>query len=203
MTDNQSVPAGPDASASGTGSNDSQNSAPNDVQAILKKQAELLAELKASKARLKEFQDRDKHREEEDAKKRGDFELLVKTRDGEIQKLQGELSTYKSRMESASKLAAVLKTAGSDIDSKWFSIIDLSQVALNPETGEIDQMSVAKTVDALRKDWPEMFKKANTPNLPSNAPAGNMAGKISRADWMKLPAKEMAAYANRQEDILD
>lgn len=200
MSDNQNAPAGQDTGASGTGSNDSQSNAPNDVQAILKKQAELMAELKSSKARLKEFQDRDKLREEEDAKKRGDFEQLVKTRDEEIQKLQGELSTHKSRMESATKLAAVIKTAGTDIEDKWFSIIDLSQVVIDPNTGEVDQMSVTKTVETLRKSWPEMFKQPNPPTLPPGAPRGNMGGKIAFADWKKLPAKEMKKYG--PQDII-
>ena len=55
MSENQTVPAGSENSAGGVSSNESQNSAPNDVQAILKKQAELLAELKSSKAKLKNF----------------------------------------------------------------------------------------------------------------------------------------------------
>ncbi len=154
----------------------------------------LLDEKKKIAERLTTLESERKAREEDEARKRGDFETLLKTRDEELVRLRGELTTREQRENNARKLAAVLDTVGGEVESKWYSLIDVSSIVLHPETGEIDQMSVTKTVEALRKTWPEMIKNPNPAKLPSNAPLGNGAGKISRDEWLKLPSKEMAKW---------
>lgn len=190
------------ANQSQASSDDGKNQSSNeplikDPEAFLRKHNELLAETKTAKAKLKEFQEKERLKEEEEAKKRGDYEKLIKDRDEELLKLKGELTTHKTRMESASKLAAVLDAVDTDIERKWFDIIPLDQIILNPETGEIDQMSVTKTVENLKKTWPEMFK-AKGKGLPVDAPNGNSAGTITREDWMKLSSKDMKRWKDSQ-----
>lgn len=198
MTDTSNDSANQNQSSSDEGQNQSSNEPLiKDPEAFLRKHNELLAETKTAKAKLKEFQEKERLKEEEEAKKRGDYEKLVKDRDEELLKLKGELTTHKSRMESASKLAAVLDAVDSDIERKWFDMIPLDQIILNPETGEIDQMSVTKTVENLKKTWPEMFKVKGK-GLPTDAPSGNGAGTISRSEWLKLPVKEMQKWRPNQ-----
>lgn len=168
-----------------------------DPVAFLRKHEELLGEVKSTKAKLKELQEKERLKEEEEARKRGDFEKLVKTREEEIARLQAENSSWQSRMDNASKLAAVLDASGTDIDRKWYSLIPLDEIVVNPETREVDQMTVTKTVDKLKKTWPEMFVKPGKA-LPTEAPQGNGAGTITRSEWMKLPYKEALKWKPSQ-----
>lgn len=137
-----------------------------------------------------------KQREEEEARKRGDYEALVKARDEEIKKLTTTVDTFKQRQADAAKLGLFLKSAGSDIEDKWLGLVDLDKIAVNPETGEVDPLSVATAVDTFKKSWPEAFKKAG-PKLPTDVPNGS-PNTIKESEWKKLPAKEMRKYSFEQ-----
>lgn len=154
----------------------------------------LLDEKKKTQAERDQLLAEKKQREEEEAKKRGDYEALLKSRDEALAKAQADLASVRETQAKARKLAAVLDSIEGEVEPKWFSLIDVSSVVTNPDTGEIDQMSVTKVVEGLRKTWPEMIKNPNAPRLPADAPKGNGAGKISKEEWLKLPAKEMRVW---------
>lgn len=173
----------------------------------LEKHKQLLDEKKkiqAEKARiekeLNEYKAKEREKEEADAKKRGDFESILKSRDEELEKIKSELSGYKERISYSQKMTAVLDAIGTKIEDKWLSLIDADKVIINPATNEIDQASVTKLVENLRKDWPEMLKKQSG-NLPDKAPQGGDGGTISRSAWLKLTANEMKKY--RPDQVLD
>ena len=154
----------------------------------------LLDEKKKIQARLEAFEAEKKAKEEEEAKRKGDFETLLRTREEENQTLKAQLKAKEELEVKRRKLAAVLDSIGGEVEPKWFSLIDTSQVVVNPDTGEVDQMTVTKAVENLRKTWPEMIKNPNPARLPADAPKGNTAGKISRDEWLKLSGKEMAKW---------
>lgn len=153
----------------------------------------LLREKKKLQEEAELLRNEKKLREDEEAKKRGDFEALLKSREEELSIAKSKLTSLQDRIMDAQKLTAVLNTAGSPIDSKWHGLIDTNKIVVHPDTGEVDQMSVTRVVEDLRKSWPEMFKvKGQT--LPADAPLGNGAGKISRSEWLKLPLKDMTKW---------
>lgn len=154
----------------------------------------LLDEKKKTQAERDQLLAEKKAREEEEARKRGDFEALLKSRDEALAKATSELASVREKQVTARKLAAVLDTIDGEVESKWYSLIDVSQVIVNPETGEVDPMSVTKVVEGLRKTWPEMIKNPNAPKLPADAPKGNGAGKITKEEWLKLSGKEMGKW---------
>lgn len=179
---------------------------PNDGLSLEKHQ-KLLDEKKKEKARadalaarLKEYEDKEKLKEEEDAKKRGDFETILKSREEEIAKLKSEVTSYRDTITYSQKMNAVLDAVGTKVEDKWLKLIDADKVVINPSTGEIDQASVNKLVENLKKDWPEMIRMKHGA-LPSDAPKGNDAGSIKRSEWEKLPTKEMRKY--RPDQVID
>lgn len=161
----------------------------------------LLDEKKKLQEKYEALASKDKVREEDDAKKRGDFDAILKSREEELKSTRDELTSIRETIKNAQKLTAVLSTAGSPIESKWHGLIDTSKILINPDSGEVDQMSVTKVVEDLRKSWPEMFKNPNAPKLPADAPLGNSAGKINRSEWLNLPEKEMRKW--KMEQIID
>ena len=161
----------------------------------------LLDEKKKIQAKLDEILLRDKEREEAEARKRGDFEALLKARNEELEREKQAREELENRIVQGRKMNAVLEALGGNVDTKWLKLIDVSQVAVHPETGEIDQFSVAKQADALKKEWPEMVKSVG--KLPQQAPKGleGGMGMITESDWKKLGSvKEMNKY--RRDQIL-
>lgn len=150
------------------------------------------AEKRALADRIADYDKKDKEKEEELAKKRGDFDKIIQTRDQEIDNLKKEKSAFVAEQEHLKKLTHFVKTAGAEIDQKWFRMVDLSSIAIDPSTGAVDQMSVAQTVENFKKTWPEAFKPSGA-RIPTETPNGspNNPGKIKYADYCKLPVEKM------------
>lgn len=177
--------------------------APTEVKAerdsvALETHRKLLDEKKKLQLKVEAFEAKQKELEEADARKRGDLEAILKSREDELAKEREKRISLETTFERGQKLNAVIDALGGNLDPKWYRLIDVSKVPLNPETGEADQMSVANLVEALKKEWPEMVK--HTGSLPSAAPKGlpNGSGAITRSEWMKLPYAKMREYKPNQ-----
>lgn len=161
----------------------------------------LLDEKKKIQLRLEEFELAKKAKDEDDAKKRGDFEAILKAREEELQKERERRTHLEASLIRAEKIEAVVDALGGSIDQKWIKLIDVSKVVINPETGEVDKMTVANVAESLKREWPEMLKVVS--KLPPEAPQGLQggAGKISRNEWAKLSSKEMLKW--KPDQIVD
>lgn len=156
----------------------------------------LLDEKKKVQAQLDQLLREKTEREEADARKRGDFDTLLKSREEELSKERAAREALESRITHGRKLNAVIEALGGNVDQKWLRLIDTDDVAVNPETGEVDAMTVARAAESLKKQWPEMIRKTTV--LPAGAPAGNNGGTITRAEWLKLSARDMVKYKPEQ-----
>ncbi len=156
----------------------------------------LLDEKKKAQAKLDELLSKEKEREEADAKKRGDYETLLKARDEEIAKERARRIELEDSFTQGKKMNAIIDALGGNVDPRWYRLIDADGVKLNPETGEIDALTVAKVAEAIKREFPEITRAAG--RLPAQAPEGNSAGNISRAEWMKLPYAKMREYKPNQ-----
>jgi hypothetical protein len=166
----------------------------------------LLDEKKRVQSELEVLRQKDKEREEADAKKRGDYETLLQLKEAELAKAREEAEKERlnragleEAVKSAQKQVAVIDALGGQIDPKWHRFIDVDKVIINPETGKIDPLSVAKYAEELKRDWPEMLKKTSV--LPAGAPQGGSQSFIKRDDWLKLSSKEMRKW--KFDQILD
>lgn len=192
MSVSTDAPAGqPPQSATGMDDTDSKLSLEKHLK-LLDEKKKVQADRDAMAAKVAEYEAKEREREDEAAKKRGDFEARIKSRDEELAKEREKRLALETRMIIAQKVNAVIDALGGNLDPKWTQLIDVKNVELHPETGEIDANSVAKVADTLKKVWPEMVK-GNGSRLPADAPQGNAAGKITRAEWNKLSSKEMIA----------
>lgn len=146
----------------------------------------LLDEKKKLQAQLESFLAKEKEREEADARKRGDYESLLKAREEELAKERSQRQELADRITHGLKLNSVIDALGGNVDQKWFKLIDTTEVAVNPETGDIDQMTVARVAESLKKQWPEMIR--SSAKFPSAAPQGLRGGpgKITESEWKSL-----------------
>jgi hypothetical protein len=146
----------------------------------------LLDEKKKIQAQLESFMSKEKEREETDARKRGDYEALLKARDEELAKERAQRQELDERISRGMKLTSVIEALGGQVDQKWYKLIDTDEVAFNPDTGEIDKMTVARVAESLKRQWPEMVQRVT--KFPAQAPQGlnGGPGKITESEWKSL-----------------
>lgn len=168
---------------------------------LLDEKKKMQDEKKKIQAQLEQLLQVEKERQEADARKRGDYETLIKTRDEELAKERQRRIDLESHFIKGQKLSAVIDALGGNVEQKWIRLIDADQVVLNPETGEIDPLSVAKVAESLKTEWPEMLKPGKT--FPQDAPKGLHGGngRISRDEWLKLSSKDMLKW--KADQIVD
>lgn len=151
----------------------------------------LLDEKKKAQAKLDELLAKEKEREEADAKKRGDYEAILKAREEELQSERSKRLEIEGTLTQGRKLSAVIDALGGSVDPRWYKLIDISNVAINPDSGEVDALTVAKVAESLKREWPEMLRA--TSKLPANAPQGleGGSGRVTREAWLKMSYEDM------------
>lgn len=167
----------------------------------------LLAEKKKASERaatlekeLQEIKNREAQRETEELERQKNFEKLAQVRDEQLKEAQAKLSAIENERIVAKKLDAFLKTLGGDLPQHYWDLIPIDQIIIDPTTKMVDEMTVAKTVEAYRKTFPETIKVAGgKPNMPSDAPAGNPNSKMDYETWKALPIKDPAKWAAVRE----
>lgn len=128
----------------------------------------------------------------------GEYQKLLDLEKKRADEAAAKLAGYEERFTEAKKLKAVLNALDSGIDEKFYGMLPLDQIMIDPETKEINMTSVAEAASVFKKSFPELLKPKSGVKLPTAAPQGNSAGTISRDEWLKLPAKEMQKYRPNQ-----
>lgn len=159
----------------------------------------LLDEKKKIQARLEAIEAEKRQAEEAELVRKGETQKLLDLAKKEAEELRSKLTQKEQRELQAKKMAAVIRGLGTSVDEKWYGVLGqhIDDVVVNPDTGEIEMMSVTNIVEDLKKTWPEMLKKPAV-GMPADAPRGEGSGMIDRSAWLKLSAKEMAKYRPEQ-----
>lgn len=159
----------------------------------------LLDEKKKIQAKLEQIETERKTKEEAELAQKGELQKLLDLRTKEAGELREKLQREEARKLQAKKLSAIVKGLGSPVEEKWYGVLSnhIDDVVYNPDSDEIEQMSVTTVVENLKKTWPEMLKRPAA-GMPNSAPRGNDAATIARDEWLKLPSKEMAKWGPGQ-----
>jgi hypothetical protein len=154
-------------------------------------------EAKKAKDKLREYERKEKEAEEAKLKEQGDFKKLLEQRDADLKAKDEKLTKLESSIQNGKKLNAILGKLTGDLPSQYWSLVDLDEVAVNPETGTPDEASVLKVAKEFEKTYPHVVVKKTTSKLPNDAPNGAKS-KISYKEWLELPYDEQK---KRQRDV--
>lgn len=149
-----------------------------------------------------------KKKEEEEARliKEGQFQTIIEQRESRISELEESLGSLKSEVESRDtaivnfkKAAAFERALGGKMkrDAYW-SHVDFDKIAVNPESGKIDEASLKATADGFLEEYKELVDFGNAANLPNGTPKGG-TGKLTHEQWKKLP---LAERRKRMKDVV-
>lgn len=206
MSDN-SIPRGdePQESSGSAEANQSQDKVAYETyQKLLGEKKSRDAQLAEYQKRFDEIEAKRKADAEAKLKEKEDFASLLKLREEELNELKdrlnakdSELGETKRTIENGIKLQTFLGALEGNVDRKFWNMIDLDSIVIDPTSGTPDPTSIKRTADLFAKTYPELIRKNQTARTPDSAASG--AQGLSYEQWLKLPVEEMK---RRQKDII-
>ncbi len=172
------------------------------VEYIPKASYEVVAgKYRDAKTKLDGFDADKKKAEEEELKKRGEFEKLAQQKEQEANDLK---QRYETEKRSNALQVAALQAGAVDTDAV-VKLADISKIKLSDE-GSIDQESVKALVEELKTGKPYLFgaqgAPAPKPNMGTGggAPAGGGSANVPTFNRSQL--RDHAFYKEHEKEIL-
>lgn len=160
-----------------------------------KKRDEELAQMKQ---RLDAFELDRKKQDEEKLLSEKNFQQLLKNREEELAKERESGKKLQDMVNNSLKRRAFLDSVNGAIDDQYWSLIDLSTIAIDPDTNMPDDASVQASARDFEKKFPLVLKRRDGgPRLPTDAPRGSTG--LTYDEWLRLPAEEMR---KRQKEVI-
>lgn len=158
---------------------------------------------------VQKFQEQQRLKEEEDLIKQNDFESFKSLKERELAEAQKRMSELESSLSkkdqmilNTHKLTAFYdKIPGKIKKREYLSFVPLDQIEINPETFEVDEDSLMKTVNGFMQNHGSDLVDMKKISMPSEAADPNAPGKIRYSDWVKLSRVDKDKYAIK--DIID
>lgn len=155
----------------------------------------LLNQLKNKGEELEELRNFKKRFEEQEAKKKGDYEALIKSRDAELAEWKTRATEYERNLVEGQKLSAFInKLPGKIRREEYLSFVDLDEIALDPSTNRVDESSVDMVVNQFVEKYGDLLEAKNKNSLPK---VGSLGGRPN----MKRNLKELSRDELRQAFI--
>lgn len=171
------------------------------VDTLLKEKKTWQAKAKDLETQIAEIKAQASRSEASELDAKGDTKKLLELERTRAKELADQLSAAQAKLtdmdkseKERRKASAVASKFEGGLDSKWMRVVafELDDVVIDPETGEVDQISVDKVVRDLKATYPEMVR-GKVAGMPKDAPKGSV-GRISLAKFRQLPLKEQEKY---------
>lgn len=161
-------------------------------QKLLREKKATAEKLAAAEKRLADLDAAAKAREEEELRQKGEVEKILKLREEELSSERSKRAEIEQRLEGGMKLSAVLEALPGHVDGSYFPLMDLSQVVIDPTTGQPDKASVAKYAKEFATKYAAVIQKPTAARLPNEAASGR-AEPINEETWKAMSLKEKRA----------
>jgi len=102
--------------------------------------------------------------------------------------LQSQIAQQQKDKEDFLKLRAIVGGIDGKVDSKYYGLMPIDKVLVDPESGDIDQMSVNKAIETFRQEHGILIQGTKPAQMPAQAPQYVQGQKA----FTDLNAKEMA-----------
>lgn len=145
--------------------------------------------------------------DEEKLREKGQFDILLKQREERLKELESQLTEVSGKLEAKDeaivnfrKAAAFERELGGKLkkDSYW-SHVDFGNIAVNPDTNQIDSHSLSKVAEEFRNNFKELIDYGNNANLPNSSASGTSGSKLTLDQWKALP---LADRKKRMKDVV-
>lgn len=143
--------------------------------------------LSAIEEELSRYRELEKSLEEKKAMEAGQWEKLKQTYLQENESLRTELQDYKKNMIDGRKLQKFLdKIPGTIAKREYLSFVNTENIVIDPETNEIDELSLDREVGKFMKDHSALVMPAETRKNPNYASFGGLTNHKKQIGEMNL-----------------
>jgi hypothetical protein len=138
----------------------------------------------------RQFDDIQKKALEKENDWKGLFELERKEKESiqnSLLERENILKEYSEREVTAKKFSAFKEKLGLDIDKRYFSLIDLDEVIVNPDTGKVEETSAIMAAKKFAETYPEVVKpKVGSRGAFEGQASGSSGGAITYEQWSAI-----------------
>lgn len=159
----------------------------------------LLGEKKKLAERLADFERKEKEREEKELREKEDWKGLVESREKERDEERQKRQNLETTLRDGLRLDAFTRKVSGRIDDQYLALVNLDKIAVDPETGRPDEVSLNEYVREFEKQYPAVIQRTGTSNLPNDAPK-QPGDRLTLAEWKKLPLKDKK---ERLSDVME
>lgn len=171
--------------------------------------------LKAMQARLQELESKEAEiakkeaeLEEQKLKDEGNWKALLEAREARAAKLEEQVKTlaevnksYEDKFTNAVKLNAFKDAIGGTLKkNEYYGFVDTNKIALDPETGVVDEKSLKQYANDFVSQFKELIAFKNPVRLPSEA-GDHSEGGLSYEEWVKLAQTNPSEAKKRMKDV--
>ena len=160
-----------------------------------------LAQEKAAKEKLREYETRFKEMEEKKLHEDGEFQKIANLKAEEAEKWRAKANELEKDITDTWKLNAFFnKLDGKLKNNEYISFVDLESIAIDPETRQVEQSSVDKTVSSFMEKHSHLVDMKKSSGLPSDAPkqaAKKSLREMSESERMAYMRDNLMAIPNR------
>lgn len=161
----------------------------------------LLNQLKNKGEELEELRAFKKQFEENEAKKKGDYEALLKSRESRIEELESKLTSYETTLIEGQKLQAFVDNLPGKVKrQEYLSFVDLDDIALDPETNRVDEHALRLAVEKFVKEHGHLIETGQKNTLPK---VGSLGGRPNMKRSLKDLTREELRQAYLNGDFKD
>lgn len=146
-------------------------------------------EVATLREQVESLQSADKQRTETELKQKEDYKQLLELRDQELAEAKTQLGSLGKQRADASKLDAFLSALDGKVDKKFWHLVNLDKIVVDPESGNVDEMSVTKQVEDFRTSYPEIITVKGLSKMPSQSPRGAGSTDVGSLTGDQLSAK--------------
>ena len=150
------------------------------------------------RAKVENFETREKQQEEVVLKEKEQFKELFQLKEKELKQREDELQRLRGNIADSKKMRSFLNAVG-NLEEEYWNLVDLDKIPLTPE-GTPDDTALKAYAENFKERYWKVFTDPNQPKVPYNAPQGGKST-LTYEEWKRLPtAKEKAA---RLSEVID
>lgn len=146
-------------------------------------------ELKAAQEELAKLKKADKQRLEDELKQKEDYKKLLELREKEKTDIEEKFNSLSSQIQDSLKFQHFLDALPGSLPKKFWKMVDIGEIIIDPTTGEPDPVSVKKVADGFQSEFGELIVQPGKAKLP-NGSAKPSTAPITKEIWASLSPKE-------------
>lgn len=139
---------------------------------------------KALQAELEKYRKAEESRQQVELEEKGEYSKILDQYKSKIGELEGALENHQASKVSDKKKQAFLSALpGSLKNEKYLSFADLNDVAVNPDTGEVDPLGLKSAIDSFVSEHGSLL------NAPKSSTVTDRAAPVAHSTSTNLQGK--------------